>query len=100
MPKPSLLSLLCSLSLVSLPLAAAELQPRQLAGPPEKFAQMRAPDPAESAILSKSALLPVELTPAGKLADVGGEEWVRSVYGVGYRFEYLPTEAESLPRSW
>lgn len=22
-----------------------------------------------------------------KLADIGGEEWVRSVYGVGYRFE-------------
>lgn len=28
-----------------------------------------------------------------KLAEVGGEEWVRSVYGVGYRFEYLATEA-------
>jgi len=28
-----------------------------------------------------------------KLADVGSEDWVRSVYGVGYRFEYLPTEA-------
>ncbi|WP_415916661.1 choice-of-anchor X domain-containing protein [Xanthomonas arboricola] len=68
MPKPSLLSLLCTLSLVSTPLAAAELQPKQLAGPPEEFAQMRAPDPAESAILSKSALLPVELTLAGKSA--------------------------------
>ncbi|KQR08000.1 MULTISPECIES: choice-of-anchor X domain-containing protein [Xanthomonas] len=68
MPKPSLLSLMCTLSLVSLPLAAAELQPKLLAGPPEEFAQMRAPDPAESAILSKSALLPVELTPAGTAA--------------------------------
>ncbi|WP_101097590.1 choice-of-anchor X domain-containing protein, partial [Xanthomonas citri] len=68
MPKPSLLSLLCSLSLLSGPLAAAELQPKQLAGPPEEFAQMRAPDPAESAILSKSALLPVELAPAGQSA--------------------------------
>ncbi|MCC8539680.1 choice-of-anchor X domain-containing protein [Xanthomonas axonopodis pv. poinsettiicola] len=68
MPKPSLLSVMCALSLVSMPLAAAELQPKQLAGPPEEFAQMRAPDPAESAILSKSALLPVELTPAGKAA--------------------------------
>ncbi|NIJ77345.1 hypothetical protein FHT08_002428 [Xanthomonas campestris] len=68
MPKPSLLSLLCTLSLVSTPLAAAELQPKQLAGPPEEFAQMRVPDPAESAILSKSALLPVELAPAGKSA--------------------------------
>ncbi|KTF32905.1 conditioned medium factor, partial [Xanthomonas vesicatoria] len=68
MPKPSLLSLMCSLSLVSMPLAAAELQPKLLAGPPEEFAQMRAPDPAESAILSKSTLLPVELTPAGTAA--------------------------------
>ncbi|RYE87131.1 MAG: conditioned medium factor, partial [Oxalobacteraceae bacterium] len=68
MPKPSLLSLLCTLSLVSMPLAAAELQPKQLAGPPEEFVQMRAPDPAESAILSKSALLPVELAPAGHSA--------------------------------
>ncbi|WP_017158657.1 choice-of-anchor X domain-containing protein [Xanthomonas phaseoli] len=68
MPKPSLLSLLCSLSLLCAPLAAAELQPKQLAGPPEEFAQMRAPDPAESAILSKSALLPVELAPAGQSA--------------------------------
>lgn len=25
-----------------------------------------------------------------KLADAGGEEWVRSVYGVGYRFEIPP----------
>ncbi|UKR52805.1 winged helix-turn-helix domain-containing protein [Xanthomonas fragariae] len=28
-----------------------------------------------------------------KLADVGGEEWVRSVYGMGYRFEYLFAES-------
>ncbi|MFB0454451.1 choice-of-anchor X domain-containing protein [Xanthomonas euvesicatoria] len=68
MPKPSPLSLLCSLSLLCAPLAAAELQPKQLAGPPDEFAQMRAPDPAESAILSKSALLPVELAPAGQSA--------------------------------
>ncbi|MBB3821101.1 hypothetical protein FHT03_000494 [Xanthomonas arboricola] len=68
MPKPSLLSVMCTLSLVSLPLAAAELQPKLLAGPPEEFAQMRTPDPAESAILSKSALLPVELAPAGNAA--------------------------------
>ena len=26
-----------------------------------------------------------------KLGDVGGEDWVRSVYGVGYRFEIPPT---------
>ncbi|AOD15982.1 conditioned medium factor (density-sensing factor) [Xanthomonas fragariae] len=68
MPRPSLLSFVCTLSLVSAPLAAAELQPKQLAGPPEEFAQIRTPDPAESAILSKSALLPVELAPAGSSA--------------------------------
>lgn len=39
---------------------AAELVPKQLAGPPEEFAQMRAPAPADSAVLSRSALLPVE----------------------------------------
>ena len=40
---------------------AFELVPKQLAGPPEEFAQMRLPEPAAAAILSKSALLPVEL---------------------------------------
>jgi hypothetical protein len=49
---------------------AAELVPKQLAGPPEEFAQMRAPDPGSSAILSKSALLPVELA-----AQAGGAQW-------------------------
>ncbi|WP_426788228.1 choice-of-anchor X domain-containing protein [Xanthomonas campestris] len=68
MHTPSLLSLSCALSLIAAPLGAAELQSKQLAGPPEEFAQMRAPDPAESAILSKSALLPVELAPAGASA--------------------------------
>ena len=68
MHTPSLLSLSCALSLIAAPLAAAELLPKQLAGPPEEFAQMRAPEPAESAILSKSALLPVELAPAGASA--------------------------------
>ena len=68
MHTPSLLSLSCALSLIAAPLAAVELLPKQLAGPPEEFAQMRAPEPAESAILSKSALLPVELAPAGASA--------------------------------
>ncbi|WP_045738071.1 choice-of-anchor X domain-containing protein [Xanthomonas sp. MUS 060] len=45
-------------------LQAAELIPKQLAGPPEEFAQMRAPAPAETAILSRSALLPVEFSAA------------------------------------
>lgn len=28
-----------------------------------------------------------------KLAEVGGEEWVLSVYGLGYYFGHLPAEA-------
>ncbi|UYB52180.1 conditioned medium factor [Xanthomonas sp. AM6] len=65
MPKLSRVSAVCILCL-ALPAAAqaAELIPKQLAGPPEEFAQMRAPAPAEAAILSKSALLPVEFSSA------------------------------------
>ncbi|KAB7769843.1 choice-of-anchor X domain-containing protein [Xanthomonas maliensis] len=78
MPTHSLMPLLCCLSLASAPLAAAELQPKQLAGPPEEFAQMRVPEPAEAAILSKSALLPVELTPSGGAARWQGSLPVES----------------------
>ncbi|MFC6840341.1 choice-of-anchor X domain-containing protein [Xanthomonas theicola] len=55
-----------------LPMAAQaeELVPKQLAGPPEEFTQMQSPDPAQSATLSKSALLPVQLT-----AQAGGARW-------------------------
>lgn len=45
------------------PLAlAADPIPKQLAGPAEDFAQMRVPDPAEAAIYSHSALLPVTMS--------------------------------------
>ena len=40
---------------------AQALEAKQLAGAPEEFAEMRAPDPASSAIHSKSALLPIEM---------------------------------------
>lgn len=41
-------------------LQAQALVPKQLAGPPEEFAAMAAPAPAATAILSRSALLPLE----------------------------------------
>ena len=65
MSKAMKLSLLFALSL-SASVAQAQAQtaliPKQLSGPPEEFAQMRAPDPAQSAVISKSALLPIELS--------------------------------------
>lgn len=56
-----------------LALAASDPIPKQLSGPAEDFAQMRVPDPAESAIYSHSALLPVEMTAdaSGKLSWQG-----------------------------
>lgn len=52
--------------LFAAPLAAvADPIPKQLSGPPEEFAQMRVPDPAESAIYSHSALLPVQMSERG-----------------------------------
>ncbi|MGY1457987.1 choice-of-anchor X domain-containing protein [Luteimonas sp. A534] len=71
-------TVVCTLLGVSLMLATgaalaagadAPLLPKQLAGPPEEFAAMRAPDPAEAAILSRSALLPVVFDASGR-ADV------------------------------
>ena len=55
--------------LLAAPLALSAAGPvsKQLSGPPEEFAQMRTPDPAEAAIYSHSALLPVEMT-----ADASG----------------------------
>jgi hypothetical protein len=57
------------------PLAVAGDAPvaKQLAGPPSEFAAMRALDPAEAAIHSRSALLPVELSPdkSGRLTWQG-----------------------------
>jgi hypothetical protein len=53
--------------------AHAELGAKQLAGPAEEIAQMRAPDAAAGAIHSKSALIPIELSmnKAGRLAWSG-----------------------------
>lgn len=63
MSKAMKLSLLFALSLsASVAQAQTALIPKQLSGPPEEFAQMRAPDPAQSAVISKSALLPIELS--------------------------------------
>jgi hypothetical protein len=53
----------CTFAL-SAPLAHA-IVPKELAGPPSEFAAMRAPDPVEAAIYSKSALIPVEAIAGG-----------------------------------
>ncbi|MBJ6985213.1 choice-of-anchor X domain-containing protein [Luteimonas sp. MC1750] len=45
---------------------AGPLLPKQLAGPATEFAAMRAPDPADAAILSRSALLPVAFDASGR----------------------------------
>jgi hypothetical protein len=60
-------ALLCppALALAEPPIA------KQLAGPPSEFASMRALDPAEAAIHSRSALIPVELAPDKS----GGLSW-------------------------
>lgn len=53
--------------LLAAPLVQAASDPvaKQLAGPPEEFAELRTPNPADAAIYSHSALLPVELSEAG-----------------------------------
>lgn len=53
---------LAALTLCLSAAALAEPIPKQLAGPPSEFAQMRLPDPATTATTSTSALLPVTLT--------------------------------------
>jgi hypothetical protein len=63
------LAIVASLSLsASLVSANDTLIPKQLAGPPEDFAQMAEPDPAEATIHSKSALIPITLA-----ADKSGQ---------------------------
>jgi hypothetical protein len=59
--------------LLAAPFAHAQetVVPKQLAGPPSDFATMREPAPADSAIVSKSALVPVALR-AGK---AGTSNW-------------------------
>lgn len=44
--------------------ASAQLVPKQLSGPASEFAAMRAPDPVESTIHSRSALIPVDMLAA------------------------------------
>ncbi|MCD7098051.1 choice-of-anchor X domain-containing protein [Stenotrophomonas sp. MMGLT7] len=87
MPKPSLLLLAVCLSVPAV--HAAELVPKQLAGPPGEFAQMRAPDPAQAAVMSKSALLPVELAP-----QAGGAGWQGTLPAENGRLRFLVLPGE------
>nr|WP_305119304.1 choice-of-anchor X domain-containing protein [Tahibacter harae] len=52
--------------------AASEPIPKQLSGPAEEFAQMRAPDPADAAVFSHSALLPVQM-------DADKASWTQAI---------------------
>lgn len=59
---PLTLAVLSTLLLAApLAQAASEPIPKQLSGPAKEFAQMRAPDPADAAVFSHSALLPVQM---------------------------------------
>ncbi len=55
------LSLAIALMLAA-PLAQAQIVPKQLAGPPSEFASMAPANPADAAIYSKSALLPISMS--------------------------------------
>ncbi len=96
MPKLSTVCFLC-LIVPAAALHAAELIPKQLAGPPEEFAQMRAPTPADAAILSSSALLPVEFSAARR---GGPAQWHTSlpVENGRLRFVLLSGEHDWQPR--
>lgn len=52
--------------LLATPVFAADLQPKQLAGPPAEFALMAPASPAAGKLTSKSALLPFELSAIAK----------------------------------
>lgn len=54
----------CAVALAMPAAFAAPLPPKQLSGPPSEFTSMRAPSAVETAIHSKSALIPVELSKA------------------------------------
>ena len=64
-------ALLAALSLSVSYVHAADLVPKQLAGGPEDFAALAAPDPAEATIHSKAALVPVEM----RAEKAGGASW-------------------------
>jgi hypothetical protein len=82
---PLTLAVLVSL-LLSAPLAlAADPVPKQLNGPAEEFNELRAPDPADSAVFSHSALLPVEMS-----ADESGKaRWSSDLPVENGRVRYL-----------
>lgn len=61
--KSNRLTLCVTIALLSpLSLLASDIVPKQLAGPPSEFAAMQPADPADAAIYSKSALLPVSMS--------------------------------------
>ena len=62
---------LVGLALGTSAMAQDAIAVKQLAGPPEEFAQMRAADPIDAAIHSKSALIPITL----KRDKSGGLSW-------------------------
>ena len=53
-------ALASALALASTSALASGLVPKQLAGPPEEFAQMQPASPASAAVISKSALIPLQ----------------------------------------
>ena len=57
----SSLAIAMALGLGLASVASAQLVPKQLSGPASEFAAMRAPDPVESTIHSRSALIPVDM---------------------------------------
>ncbi|MCQ4167330.1 choice-of-anchor X domain-containing protein [Tahibacter harae] len=70
---PLTLAVLSTLLLAApLAQAASEPIPKQLSGPAEEFAQMRAPDPADAAVFSHSALLPVQM-------DADKASWTQAI---------------------
>lgn len=63
-------ALASALALVSTSALASGLVPKQLAGPPEEFSAMQPADPASAAVISKSALIPLQFAP-GKSGALG-----------------------------
>jgi hypothetical protein len=65
----AVLPILAHAQVARAPLAGMPL-PKQLAGPPEEMPAMRARDPAESAVVSRHALLPVSFAPGQSEAQL------------------------------
>lgn len=68
--RPLAVAIVTALSFGIASTASADIMPKQLSGPPSEFATMRAPDPVEATIHSRSALIPMEMV-AGK----SGASW-------------------------